>query len=145
MPDTEPVEKLPTLPKQEQVPGTRKLTPIFLRAIHYLPKFIPKLSESIEKLRQFSKKPPDGNGRKNKTKIFRKENKLSGNETGHSRNCQSNGADMLTYNDDQIMVPTELRKKLLDTSPFAHDMTAEEKSSVGRNMRKKLCCLHGIG
>ena len=48
----------------------------------------------------------------------------------------------LTFNDDRIVVPTELRKKLLDTLPFGHagatKMTAEAKIFWWPNMQKEI-------
>ena len=47
----------------------------------------------------------------------------------------------LTFNDDRIVVPTELRKKLLDTLHFGHagatKMTAEAKIFGGQICRRK--------
>ena len=62
----------------------------------------------------------------------------------------------LTFNDDRIVVPAELSKKLLDTLHFGHagatTMTAEAKIFWWPNMQKeiedktkKLCGLHVIG
>ena len=48
----------------------------------------------------------------------------------------------LTFNDDRIVVPTELRKKLLDTLHFGHagatKMTAEAKIFWWPNMLKEI-------
>ena len=48
----------------------------------------------------------------------------------------------LTFNDDRIVVPTELRKKLLDTLDFGHagatKMTAEAKVFWWPNMQKEI-------
>ena len=53
-----------------------------------------------------------------------------------------NNKSGLTFNDDRIIVPTELRKKLLDTLHFGHagatKMTAEAKIFWWPNMQKEI-------
>ena len=119
-------EKVEAIIKLKAPENTKDLKS-FLGAIQYMEKFLPKLSEQTDRLRKLlKKKEPWTWGPEQETDFSRIKQMLTGGPClAHYAKDKDNMVTTDASMDDQIVVPVDLRRRLLDILHFGHAGTTK--------------------
>ena len=119
-------EKVEAIIKLKAPENTKDLKS-FLGAIQYMAKFLPKLSEQTDRLRKLlKKKEPWTWGPEQETDFSRTKQMLTGGPClAHYAKDKDNMVTTDASMDDQIVVPVDLRRRLLDILHFGHAGTTK--------------------